>query len=236
MKRSHLPLAAVAVALLVSGCTTFSDNNAVARVDDVELSEDEFREQLRVAGAPEGEVLSGDALRGQITQWIRSELLDPEAVAMTYGRGLADAGVVCFEALVVDAPEAAEAAADRLRGGESFAPLFDEVNIEPSLDSVRGRFGCVPGTQLQRDSGDPFIDSLYALSDENPVVTAPLQDELDATIGHVVARFIPHGELGPEELPIVEANVDASTLEGDVYVDPRYGVFDTDTGSVVALG
>jgi len=69
-------VAALALVGVVSGCTTFSDADAVARVDDEELSQ-EFLDSLLPLAGPGAEVggnstgTNADAARNLISQWIQ---------------------------------------------------------------------------------------------------------------------------------------------------------------------
>jgi hypothetical protein len=69
-----LPLAAVA-----AGCTTFSDNDAAARVDDTELTTEVLEELVVLipdpqSGAP-GEPEDANAVRNALTFWIQTQVL-----------------------------------------------------------------------------------------------------------------------------------------------------------------
>jgi len=86
--------ALVATATLAS-CSTFSDNDAVARVGDVELSRDDvdvlldLEEPATPATDTDGSVLpqptavSGDEMRSALTKWIRVALLETKVDART---------------------------------------------------------------------------------------------------------------------------------------------------------
>ena len=66
-----LPLAAV----LVAGCTGLSDNNAVARVEQVELSSDELTDLMSALSPAnvESDPTNADAARDTISLWVRIE-------------------------------------------------------------------------------------------------------------------------------------------------------------------
>lgn len=80
IRRSLLAVCALAGALTLSSCSTFSDNDAVARVGDVELTRDALElyvhDALTVAN--DGEVpdqLTADAYRSIIGGWVIDELI-----------------------------------------------------------------------------------------------------------------------------------------------------------------
>jgi parvulin-like peptidyl-prolyl isomerase len=63
-----------------TGCTTFSDNDAAARVDEFELSQAEL-DELMIAATPGAEPdeqieLSGDTARGLLNTWILTKVLE----------------------------------------------------------------------------------------------------------------------------------------------------------------
>jgi parvulin-like peptidyl-prolyl isomerase len=72
-----VPLAVVPLA----GCTTFSDNDAAARVDDAELTEEMLEELVPLIGSSQGadtadQPAAGDSVRNALTFWIRTQLVD----------------------------------------------------------------------------------------------------------------------------------------------------------------
>jgi hypothetical protein len=73
-------LLAVAAATLAAGCTTFSDNDAAARVGDEELTDEMLEEIVGLVNDPEtgtpGEPTSGDSVRNALTFWVRAQVLD----------------------------------------------------------------------------------------------------------------------------------------------------------------
>ncbi len=71
-----------ALSAAATGCTTFSDANASARVDDTELSPDQLSAFVEALGQ---DVTSGDAVRNTLNIWVLVEV----ATA-----GLDDAGIV----------------------------------------------------------------------------------------------------------------------------------------------
>lgn len=78
-----LALLVVAAGLAVSGCTTFTDDDAVARVGDVELSEDELDDiafAIRAQAAPADEADDPDLTIAELRQatslWVQARLQD----------------------------------------------------------------------------------------------------------------------------------------------------------------
>lgn len=85
-------LAPLAVAVLAAGCGTVADNDAVARVDDDELSTGDLTELVVALG--QGEPTEGAAARDAITLWLRVAAVN---------RGLDDAGITLTDGEIDEA-------------------------------------------------------------------------------------------------------------------------------------
>ena len=230
-----LPLALAAVA---TGCGTFSDNNAIARVNDTELSQDEFEQQLSDLGVTDQDVVPLEPARAEITRWIQSALVDEDQIAALYDAGPTTSGVACIKAIVVEDSAAADETVAELAGGTSFDAVFDAANIDPSIAADLGTLPCIPREGLDTSEEVPLIDATLRLSASELVASAPLVDETGTTLAYAVIVFRPYEDLGFEEIDVVAASVDVSSqfADADIYVDPRYGTFDAATGLVIALG
>ena len=231
-----LPLVAT---VLGAGCATFTDNDAVARVGDVEFSSTELRDRADERGAPQDEALDANAVRDEIAVWIDSQLPtdnDPILAAATYARGVKASGSICVEVLVVDSQDEVAAALEELNGGVDFGVVFATRNIDPSLAAEQGSLGCLPAQQLPFGIGNPFVDSLLELDTEHPYASVELVGNEGDPAVYAVSRFVPFDELGPEDTPVVVESLSADALGIDIYVDPRYGIYDELSGNVIALG
>jgi hypothetical protein len=230
-----LPLALAAVAV---GCGTFSDNNAIARVNDTELSQDEFEQQLSDLGVTDQDVVPLEPARAEITRWIQSALVDEDQIAALYDAGPATSGVACIQAIVVEDSAAADETISELASGTSFDAVFDAANIDPSIAADLGTLPCIPREGLDTSEEVPLIDATLRLSASELVASAPLVDETGTTLAYAVIVFRPYEDLGFEDIEAVAASVDVSSqlADADIYVDPRYGTFDAATGLVIALG
>jgi len=236
----------ITAATLTAGCTTFSDSDAVARVDDVELSEDDLDELLLEIGATDEDldgVLPGEPVRQVITSWIQETaigLSDDEIVAV-YDQGIEAAGVSCPTVMSAETPDAANAAVERLGAGEAYDIVFSETNVDPQLVEAGGRVPCLPIDQFPPESREsPDVVALVAINADNPFVAAEIPGASGA-VG-IVVGFRPFDDLNDQEANDVAntiraaaaTNIDVESV--DVHVASRYGTFDTATGTVVALG
>ena len=233
-----IAFATIGLVTVASGCATFSDNDAVARVDDVSLSRDDFEARLTELGATDQDVISAEPVRAELTRWIQSQLIVEEEAAAMYDAGLEESGTVCINVIVVADEAAAGETLAALEDGAEFADTFAEANIDPQLNEISGALPCITAEDVAGAAGTPFIDEAAQLNAAEPLGSAPLRDDTDTVVAWVVLSFRPFDELSPEDADVVVAglDVDGRAAEADIYVDPRYGVFDRDLTQVVALG
>ncbi len=201
-----LPLAA---ASLTAGCTTFSDADAVARVGDTELSEDQLDELLDEQQFPEEARSDLTLVRPVISGWIEQTAIEnglfgpevleaiPEADLLAlYDEGIAASGVACVDLMVAESPEAGEVAAERLRDGEAFADVLADVNIDPDLAAVGGEVGCFDSSQFAGvDPLPPEVVALFSVNAADPFASAPSPNP----DGSAAALVIAHR--GADEIP-----------------------------------
>ncbi len=235
-------LAAVATATLTA-CSTFSNENTVARFDDEEFTQDDLDDALGGEGTR-----SADAARAAINEWlfpliIESELLGEDAlanvddavVAARYAQGIEVAGVACPDVMVTESGEAADDAAARLRDGDEYATVFEEFNLDPNLTADGG--GCIPLAQIDpAATSSPDVRALFSITESDPVAAATTQTQLGDEFGLVVVHR-PYAELNEVDGEAARTQIASSIVADgiDVYVDPRYGTFDPSFG-VVPLG
>jgi hypothetical protein len=236
LRRSLTVLLAVGLTAVAAGCTTFSDNDAVARVGDTELSRDTFETQLTDLGVNPADVLSADAVRSEITNWILEQLaalpVDEEALAADYDAGLATSGALCLSAIVVDDEATATDLAAELDGGAAFADLFAAENLDQQLATTNGALPCLTAADIDTAEGVPFIDVAVGLDAAERFGSAPLVDDAGTEVAWVVLAFRPFAELTEDDIALISTG----RVTADVHVDPRYGTFDQSTTQVVPLG
>ncbi len=236
LRRSLLilaPLAAVA-----SGCTTFSDGDAVARVDDVELTQDEFEERLVELGATDDLALPLDPVRAELTRWIQSQLVPEDEVAEIYGAGPDEAGIICVNAIVVTDEAGADAVVGELEAGTAFTDVFQANNIDPSLTPVNGVLRCFTSQELSDSADIPFIAAVAEMSADEPISASPVLGTDGAEVAWVAMQFRPFDELAVADVDAIIAALEIGerALDADIFVDSRYGFFDPVIGEVVGLG
>lgn len=225
------------LAAITAGCSTLSDNDVVARVNDVELTGDEFDARLTELGVTGAEVVPLEPVRAELTRWIQQQLVPADEIAAIYDAGAAEAGVVCVSAIVVTDQEGADVALDDIESGTDFIEVFQRDNLDQSLLETNGAIPCISAADLADNAGTTFIDVAATLSAGNPTGSAPILDDAGAEVAWVVLEFRPWAELDSVDAEQVTALIDVTDLaaDADVYVDSRYGTFDTATGTVVSL-
>jgi hypothetical protein len=235
ISRSCRLIASVVVAGLATGCSTFSDNDLAARVGDAELSLDQLSRQLGEIDNTDSntERADGALVRGEIDTFVRREVADQVGLFDQYADADGSLGVVCFYAVPVNDRAQADDVVARYESGEAWDDLIAEV--APGAGD-QSRQPCTPTETIIPE----VAAELAALDPDEPptvleltsppgvfVVRAHTIDELDAT-----ELFAAVEVARPDLLDRIRAEVD----EGGIYVDPRFGRFDSQLLSVVPLG
>jgi hypothetical protein len=244
-RRFSLVVSVAAIATLTSACSTFSDSDNIARVDDATLTGDDLETQLTDLSVPTDQALPGDAVRAQITTWIQEQLasgdtpaLSDEELATRYDAGFDSSGVVCANGIVVADEAAASRVAGELEDGAEFGELLVAENLDDALTEAGGNVGCVTNEILAQAPDVEFIRVASTLSPEVPVAYAPLVDPTGVEFAWVVVSFRDFAALEPADLELLSTTITSADrlAEADIFVDPRYGTFDATTGQVVGLG
>lgn len=247
LKKILLPLA---VASLAASCAA-TDNDAVARVGDAELSVDDLELRAFEAGFAVEPTVDPDTARQIIQQWIQETAVesgefDVDAVgevtgdraAGRYNAGLTESGVVCPAFIVTQTPDDADVALAQLDRGVEFDAVFAANNIDPGLLDTGGRLDCFDLASLLEAADNPEVAMLFELSADRPYAVSPLLDPGGNPIAGIVIAFRAYDQLDANETALVgsalQSRIAVENL--DVDVDSRYGYFDPQTASVVALG
>jgi len=228
-------VAAFALFGVASGCTTFSDAGVIARVDDEKLTVDEFEELLG------GTAASGEEARSVIDTWITSSLpsdldsIDPPKIVGLYGDGIEAATFACPYLIVTDGINAANDAADDLRGGTPASDVFEEFNVDPGIPADQSG-QCIGIELIDPSSGLPEIDALLSVTADDPIAVATVT-AVDGTELGLVVMHVGFADLSEFDRAAVTASVGPVVLadSADIWVDARYGTFDPRLG-VIPLG
>ncbi len=184
--------------------------------------------------------LSGDVsdlvLDFQASGAARSRIAARDAQAR-YEESPSDLGVVCVRHIVVDTEEEAQDVLTELEGGADFADLAAERSIEPAAASTGGALA-------DPQTGAPCLSTAAAVQAFDPgfvagataAVPGEPTDPVQSSFGWHVILARPYSEVEDSVLSIYGARLFAEYLQSaDVSVDPRYGRWDAETGSIVTL-
>lgn len=238
-RRARLALLALVASTAASGCATFSDDGAVARVGDEELSSDGFSEQLAAldptGAAVAGGRADGDAARAAVSGWIRTRILEGSDIGLRYAADPAELGITCLDVAVAQDLADAESLKARLDGGEAWddvvAPIEASIGYESKQD-------CQPLSVYGAQLGEDVAERLGELKpgDDPAVVDA-------GNGGFAVIRIQELADLDSSTLLAAVQGLDPDAVqalidsigEADVYVDPRIGSFDAASVAVVPV-
>lgn len=210
----------------------------LAEQGGTELSDlhlDSAREEQEAERALDPTVPAVDTRYGRILQRYRTvpHLIADHLIAV------ADVTALCSSHLLVETETEAVAAIARLDAGEDFAALAAEVSIGPSGPSG-GDLGCVaPATFVSE-----FVEGAAAVGGAG--ISDPVQSQFGWHVIHV-RSFGPlvrgrHQEMSPDEMTSFVLDNHGAELQQfqaelfnrDISVDPRFGVFDPNSGVVVS--
>jgi hypothetical protein len=162
----------------------------------------------------------------------------PEALDL-YASGVNGSPAICLAAITTASTEDANNVLTQLNSGTPFA----DAARANSTDTVIAQAG-----GIVRGGANGDQECLDPAAINNPPLLAALADAVvgqpfvaDLTTFSAVLMLRPFDELAPESQSLIAGTVvsqdklDAIVDNADIYVDPRYGRWDPDSGSVVAL-
>ena len=228
-----LPLTLAAV---TAGCSTLSDSDVVARVNDVELTSDEFDAQLSELGVTGDEVVPLDPVRAELTRWIQQQLVPADEIAAIYDAGPAEAGVVCISAIVV-ADQAAAEPPSTTSIRHRLVEVFQRDNLDQSLTLDERRHPVHLGGRPRGQRRNAVHRRRCHPVGRQPNGHRRLLDDAGAEVASVALVFRSFDELDSVDAEQVTSLIDVTefTADADVFVDSRYGTFDAATATVVSL-
>ena len=153
-----------------------------------------------------------------------------------YEENAAQLEQLCVRLIATEDQASAEAAYDRIVAGEDFSKVATEVSIDTTSAPAGGDIGCVPRGGIANVFGEDAVTAkpgdllppadgegswLFVQVDD---VKAPSFEEVQETLDQV----LPGASNAAAQEVLGEAFTSAR-----VTIDPRYGTWDPDTGSVV---
>ncbi len=262
-RRSTATVIATALVALTSltACSTFNRNDMAAKVGDRSVSSKE----VEALAATDGPATAGDALRQELTTWIRVAVLESasgtaepatpttagdldarlttaiaaigrDGARAAYEAGTGGSPLICLAAITVATIDDANNVLTTLQSGTSFADAAKQFSTDAAIKEAGG--------VVKDANGNECLDP----STVNPAVTDALNDTavgqpIAADLGTFSAVLLmrPYDELLPESqnsiarASVTQAQLNAIVDGADIYVDPRYGRWDPASGSVVTL-
>ena len=210
--------------------------------------------------AAAGKTATGDQLREELTKWIRVSVLEastgtaaPTAATSadistldsqvrinqlqtTYASGVNGSPVICLAAITVATIDDANNVLAKLNSGTSFADAAHQFSTDTTIANdggiVRGQDG---GECIDPAAVNPNV--ITALKDTP--IGQPIAASLDTFSAVLMMR--PFDDLLPESKSkiagavVSQDQLDALVSAAKIYVDPRYGRWDPDSGAVVTL-
>jgi hypothetical protein len=256
-RRVVLATGVLLAAATLSSCSTFSRTETAAEVDGVRLSRTELNTLT-------GDATDGDAVRKVIGDWLRLAVLGGDVNGVTspddlatrreaaiqalsepfieegrpqYELGLDGSPLLCLGAIPLAAgADTAPVLAD-IEGGMSWADAAQQYSADPSFAANGGLVLDQNGNNcLSPDGFNP--DLLATLSDAGASVGTPVTVDVGGAPAVVLLR--PFDDLSTtDKASLVSDQVANALIERldavDIYVNPRFGRWDTASVSVLPL-
>jgi hypothetical protein len=259
-RRSAILVAACALTVLPS-CATFDRNDAAAKVGDLSLS----AKAAQKLAAADNNSATGDRLRLELTKWIRVTVFEASTGApaptteqtpadldarltqaiidiagdnarSTYELGAAGSPFLCLAAITTASPEDANTALATVNAGMPFADAARELSTDAVIAADGGIVKGPDGSECLEPT---TVNTAATAALQGVPVGQPIVADLGTFSAVLMLR--PFDELLPESKSLIatatvsQDQLDAMVDGSDIYVDPRYGRWDPETGTVVTL-
>jgi len=142
---------------------------------------------------------------------------------------------LCLNIIVSETEADARAALARVEAGEDFGAVAAEVSADPQTAEANGYAGCASPEQASQAFGGDFTDvevgDTFGPSQQNEVFVVV---EVGSTTGPTIEQMRPELERQVTAIDDQEVTTRLAKLVTDakVTVDPRYGTWNPDTGTV----
>ena len=170
-----------------------------------------------------------------IATWSALEVPPPSDADLLaqYEAGTAESGFVCGAHILVETEAEASAILDQLEGGADFGELAASESIDTGSGADGGNLPCALTGNFETAYVPEFVEAALTAELGEPV--GPVQSEF----GYHVIVLRPSDQVDPAELAALYTDVTQRFQRAanaiDIYVDPRFGAFNSASG-VVALG
>jgi hypothetical protein len=256
-RRFVLATGLLVTAASLSSCSTFSRSDAAAEVRGEELTRTEL-------GQLTGPQTSGDAARQTISTWLQLAVLGGDTAGIStpeelskrlqaaeskvlepylaegrtlYEKGLDGAPVACLRVIPLAAPNTSATVLAEIASGTTFEAAAAKYASDPTLAQTGGMLTDQSGnTCLAISSLNP--DLITTMKTAGAVPGTPVAINFNNT--DIVLLMRPFDELtGVEKLTLVQGKFAPAfkqlLADTKVYVNPRFGRWDSANAAVVAL-
>jgi parvulin-like peptidyl-prolyl isomerase len=175
------------------------------------------------------------AQQAAIRVWSELEVATPsdDELRALYATGPVRSGIVCSAHILVETEDEANALLGQLAGGADFAELARTESIDTASGADGGNLPCDLIDNFRSAYVPTFVDA--ALEGDLGEPVGPVESQF----GHHVIVLRSPDAVDPGELAALYNDITSRFRRAadrlDIYVDPRFGAFESDTG-VVALG
>jgi hypothetical protein len=170
-----------------------------------------------------------------IATWSNLEVAAPsdDELRALYDAGTTESGFVCAAHILVETEAEATDALDQLAGGADFAELAASESLDTASGADGGNLPCEPASSFADAYVPEFVEASLAADIGEPV--GPVQSEF----GYHVILLRPSDRVEVSDLAALYSDISLRFQRAahgtDIYVDPRFGSFNSTSG-VVAIG
>lgn len=171
--------------------------------------------------------------RAAVNTWAAVPAPSDDALRALYEAGTEVSGFVCSAHILVDTEEQANDILDQLASGSDFAELATSASTDTASAASGGNLPCDTTGNFKSAYAPEFVEAALAAELGEPV--GPVQGDF----GYHVIMLRPSESVLAEELAPMHSETSFRFQRAatglDIYVDPRYGSFNSVSG-VVPLG
>lgn len=162
-----------------------------------------------------------------------ADALSPDQVREAYEQGHATSMVICASHILTITLENAQAAQAELAAGRPFEEVATEYSLDQNSVANGGALPCSTPVQLAQAFAPEFSDAALAAT------IGEVTDPIPTAFGFHIIRLDPYTEARAQEIFALYTNetmrFQRAARAAEVYVNPRYGTFDPQSG-VLAIG
>ena len=174
-------------------------------------------------------------LRALVAEQVAADDSDRPARLQALFEQLAPERPLCLDIIVSESEADAQAALARVEAGEDFGAVASEVSADPNTAAAQGYAGCASPEQASQAFGGDYtnvaVGDLFGPTAQNDVWVIV---RIGSTTGPTLEQMTPEleAQLGAEDEQAVTTRLAELVIGAVVTVDPRYGTWDPETGTI----